>query len=69
MTLCASCRTVSTPASPAPVEAMRECAPLPDVQVGMTLDDLLRWAGISIETHNRCIADHHALRSYVRGKK
>jgi hypothetical protein len=64
-----ACKTVSTPVRPPSVDSMRECLPLPDVRHGMTMDDLLRWAGVSIEIHNRCIVDHHNLREYQRSRK
>jgi hypothetical protein len=34
----------------------------------MTLDDLLKWAGITVEQYNRCAAKHKALSDWARGK-
>ena len=63
------CKTGSTLARPTPPgEATAYCERLPDVRRGMTLDDILRWAGITVETYNRCAARHKALSDWARGK-
>lgn len=49
-----------------PTEAAALCERLQDVHRGMTLDDLLRWAGVTIETYNRCAAKHKALSEWAR---
>ena len=42
------------------------CERLQDVHRGMTLDDLLRWAGATIEQYNQCAARHKALSEWAR---
>ena len=63
------CKTVSTQARPvAPGESAALCERLQDVHRDMTMDDLLKWAGITIEQYNRCAAKHKALSDWARGK-
>jgi hypothetical protein len=69
MLLLTHCRTVSVPVRPTPpADAVQLCQNLPDVSHGMTLDDLLRWAGIAVERHNQCMARHKALGDWARGQ-
>jgi len=51
-----------------PPDASQLCEQLPDVQHGMTLDDLLRWAGVVVDDYNDCAARHRALSDWARGK-
>jgi hypothetical protein len=64
-----SCKTAFVPVRPTPPpDAAQLCERLQDVHRGMTLDDLLRWAGVTIEQYNRCAARHKALSDWARGK-
>lgn len=62
----AGCGTLRphTLARPQPADAMILCERLGDLRDPVTLDDLARWAGITIEQYNRCAARHKALVDY-----
>lgn len=68
--LCAmGCKTVSTQVRQPPANAAAYCQALPDTHKGMTLDDILRWAGITVERFNDCAIRHKALSDWATGQK
>ncbi len=62
-----ACKRASLLVRPTPPgEAAALCERLQDVHRGMTLDELLEWAGVTVEQFNRCAAKHKALSEWAR---